>query len=127
MTVGVKTADLPDATRGRVARAARGDADGSALRCEKPRSCPDCPSIVPELSLFYVGNRPLPSFGSSGKSLSLRVWSTGCDDGSTWSGASNPVGDATSPKQRSELQVPHAQVAPELSLFSVYSSFISGF
>lgn len=55
-----------------------------------------CPSIVPELSTSSVYSRRLPSSDSSGKSLSLRVWSTGCDDGSTGFAASNPVGDAIS-------------------------------
>ena len=54
-----------------------------------------CPSIVPELSPSNVYSRRLPSSDSSRKSLSLRFWSTGFDDGSPWRSASNPVGDAT--------------------------------
>jgi hypothetical protein len=55
-----------------------------------------CPSIVPELSPSSVYSRRFRSYDSSRKSLSLRVWPTGCDDGLANFFPSNPVGDASS-------------------------------
>ena len=72
-----------------------------------------CPRTAPEASSTTVYSCRFPSSGSSGKLLPLRVWPTGCDDGSGWDLSSNPVGDARSGPGRRRCSAPSC--SPRLS------------